>query len=101
MSPSRPARSRVRIDTMIAPYEIVRTSVPAAFVSVKISTGVRSGVAPNGARVTDAASMTTAMAAAAGIGSELHEIGDRDRPLLVDAVADRDARQARHRAGAR
>src|SRR5690349_23787999 len=75
--------------------------MPFAFVSVKISTAARSGVAPNGARVTDAVSMTTAMAAAAGIASQLDEIGDPDGPLLVDAVADRDARQTRHRARAR
>src|SRR4029079_19656842 len=68
-----------------------------ALVSVKRSTAVTPGVRPNTERVTVAFSITTATSADAAMASQPDEIGDPDRLLLIDAVADRDAGQAGHR----
>src|SRR5881275_2314133 len=75
---------------------MTRTSSPCALDNVKRSIAVRSGIVPNDDWVT----AMTAMIIAAAM-SQAHEIGDPDRFLLVDAVADGDAGEARHRAGAR
>src|SRR5262245_7256553 len=76
---------------------MILTSTPCPLVSVNRSTRPPSGNVPN-------VDWVTAIAAArrrAPPMSQRHEIGDPDRLLLIDAVADRDAGQARHRAGAR
>src|SRR5579864_8939959 len=52
MSSTLPARSGVLIETMTAPYGIVRTSTPDALLSVKRSTALPSGSVPNDARAT-------------------------------------------------
>jgi hypothetical protein len=44
---------------MMAPYVIARTSMPLAFVSVKIVIAVPSGIVPNGASVTPGTPITT------------------------------------------
>src|SRR3954454_24073336 len=75
---------------------MTRTSRPCALVNVKRSIFVPSGIAPNDDWVTAMTAMIIAPAM-----SEGDEIGDPDWFLLVDAVADGDAGQARHRAGAR
>src|SRR6478672_8122533 len=75
---------------------MMRTSSRCALVSVNSSTFVPSGIAPNADWATDMTAMIIAPAM-----SELHEIGDPDRFLLIDAVPDRDAGDARHRPGAR
>jgi hypothetical protein len=49
------------IDTITAPYEIARTSIPPALVMVKSLTGVPSGIAPKTVSVTPAARFTTAL----------------------------------------
>src|SRR6266545_7096475 len=97
----RPDRSGVRMEMTVAPYVITRTSTPCPFFRVKSSTRAPSGVAPNGDRPTVAASIVSARTPMVGSTSQLHEIRNPDRALLVDAVADGDAREARHRAGAR
>src|SRR5205809_2763718 len=52
MSSRCPSRSGVRIEMMIPPYVIARTSTPCSLVSVNSSTVRPSGSLPNGARVT-------------------------------------------------
>src|SRR6185295_17577965 len=85
MSVRSPRRSGVTIPTIVAPYGIVRTST-SPFTSRNRSTAAPAGITPNRERSTSL---------------EMNEVSDSDRPLLVDAVADGDPGQARHRAGAR
>src|SRR5262245_28446807 len=99
MSANVPRRSGVRIDTSVAPYELARTSMPVGFVSVNTSTARPSAVTPNGERPT-AASIVRA-SAPSRTASQLHEIGNPDRPLLVDAVSDGNSGETRHRTRAR
>src|SRR5262245_23835155 len=87
MSPIRPARSGVRIPTMVAPYVMTRTSTPWALASVKRSIAAPSGVLLNEVCVRNILN--------------LDQVGDADRPFLIDAVAHGDAGEARHRTGAR
>src|SRR6185295_9030730 len=102
MSSTRPVRSGVLMDTIVAPSVITRTSTPWPLARVKSSMALPSGIVPNGARVRVMAARITAKSGrTAGGRSKPDEIRDLDRPLLVDAVPDRDPREARHRAGAR
>src|SRR5438874_13423202 len=76
---------------------MTRTSMPCVLVNVNRSIFAPSGIVPNGERV----SIIAAATSIAPTMSQLHEIGDANRLPLIDAVADRDAGEARHRAGAR
>src|SRR6267378_3146709 len=80
---------------------MTRTSMPCALESVKRSTASPSAVRPNGERFTAATSARTAAAQSLDTASHADEVRDLDRLLLVDAVANRNANEARHRAGAR
>jgi MFS family permease len=73
-----PLRSGTLIDTTIAPYVIARTSIPLALVSVKILIGVPSGIVPNGASVTPAAVLTSALPKAPLAG--IHRFSTAVRP---------------------
>src|SRR4051794_17193608 len=96
MSSKRPPRSGALIETIPALWVSPRPSGRCAWAKGKRSIFVPPGTAPNDDWVT----AMTAMIIAPAI-SEGDEIGDPDRFLLVDAVADGDAGQARHCAGAR
>src|SRR5262250_1432663 len=100
MSANVPRRSGVRIDTSVAPYELARTSMPVGFVSVNTSTARPSAVTPNGERPA-VASIVSASAPSRATASQLDEIGNLDRPLLVDAVSDGNPGETRHRTRAR
>src|SRR5438094_9952775 len=68
-SPNCSRRSHTRSETIVAPYDIARTSIPFALVSVKSSTEAPSAVRPKGLRFTDGLFVGDVVGASLGLRS--------------------------------